>query len=179
MWRRPATRLSVCPMSGRISRSSPLRPTRRRSRMFGRSLPSIRPCELGTGGPGQLHRFVWQEFTVPMSSRDRPRRAAGSSRWTGGHHRDLLRAIASRVVTHGLNGIFQRQIESRAALPVRPLSFCRPLIQHAHDCTIRAVMGQLRSRRPRRNASGYAHDAVIWTPRRQSSVDEMGKASVH
>jgi hypothetical protein len=33
------------------------------------------------------------------------------------HHQDLPRTIASRVVTHGRDGIFRRQIESRVAPP--------------------------------------------------------------
>lgn len=63
--------------------------------------------------PGRLHRLMSQEPVVPTSFRDRPRSAAGLSRSIGGHHRDLPRAIASRVVTHGQDGIFRRRIESR------------------------------------------------------------------
>src|SRR6266481_3798539 len=33
-------------------------------------------------------------------------------------------------------------------------------IEHAHNCTIRAVIGQLSSERPHRNAGGQALDAV-------------------
>lgn len=143
-----------------VAEHPPVRTRHRRSR----AIPSVRVA--------RVH--------IPMSSRDRPRRAAGSSRWTGGHHRDLPRAIASRVVTHGPDGISRRQIEScgcsasRAACRSADLtSGMRTIVQYGHS------WGSYAHGDHGAMLWGHALDAVIRAPRRQSSMEEMGKASVH
>jgi hypothetical protein len=179
MWRRPGIWSSVCPMTGRISRTSPLGLTWRLSRMFGRPLPSIRPCEPDIGGPGQFQQFVRQESAVPMSSSDRSRRAAGSSRWTGGHHRDLPRTIASRVVTHGQDGIFRRQIKSRVAPPASSpvfLSTSHPTCARLYNTSSH---GPICSERRRRHAGTGSGRHKRRRRAGRSLVEEMGRASVH
>lgn len=178
MWRRPGIWSSVCPMTGRISRTSPLGLTCRLSRMFGRPLPSIRPCEPDIGGPGQFQQFVRQESAVPMSSSDRSRRAAGSSRWTGVHHQDLPRTIASRVVTHGRDGIFRRQIESRVAPPASS-----PVFLASHPTCARlyntSSHGPICSERRRRHAGTGSGRHKRRRRAGRSLVETMDKASVH